>query len=136
MRAQIISLMKQVDKEFSPSLSEKIDIESYVNKIIDHAVLFQILERGVLVGFLALYCNDTSCKVAYVTMVAIDKACRGKGLATSLIHIAIKYAKRAGFEKLSLEVYKSNHSALQLYKKLGFCVALENDESYLLECRF
>jgi ribosomal protein S18 acetylase RimI-like enzyme len=54
--------------------------------------------------------------------MGILKEYRGKGLGTQLLEKAIEHAKLNGIEKVELDVYESNLSAVALYKKLGFTV--------------
>lgn len=133
LRAEMLTLMYQVDNEFSPPLSQKRNIDLYVDKIIKNAVVFCIWDQESLVGFVALYCNNLIDKIAYITMVAVHTQYRNKGLASNLIVSAINYAKKVGFKKIQLEAYKSNFVAEKLYQKLGFSVANQNSNSYLLE---
>lgn len=52
--------------------------------------------------------------------MGILPAYRGKGLGTQLLSEILKLAKKRGLEKVELEVYGSNASAIALYKKAGF----------------
>ena len=131
----IIELMRQVDGEFLPPLSSKVDLDAYVDKIIGNALIFQVLENASFAGFIAVYCNDPTFETAFITMVAVSQAARGKGLAASLVRAVIEHCRRAGYNKLALEAYKSNTAAIKLYEKLGFSVVHEGDASLLLEIR-
>lgn len=45
---------------------------------------------------------------------------RGQGLGSKLLSSVLDHAKRFGLEKVELNVYTSNISAVALYKKFGF----------------
>ena len=45
---------------------------------------------------------------------------RGKGIGYSLVTSILKHAKKQGLEKVELNVYTSNTSAIALYRKAGF----------------
>lgn len=45
---------------------------------------------------------------------------RSKGIGSQLLHKVIAHAKTFGLEKVELNVYTSNVSAIALYKKFGF----------------
>ena len=45
---------------------------------------------------------------------------RGRGLGSKLLTKVLNHAKRFGLEKVELNVYTSNISAVALYKKFGF----------------
>jgi diaminopimelate decarboxylase len=51
-------------------------------------------------------------------VVAEDR--RGEGIGTGLLAEAIRWARRAGVEKLVLSVYPSNRRAIALYRRFGF----------------
>ncbi len=50
-------------------------------------------------------------------VVATD---RGRGLGRALVTAALAAAPEAGFRRVELEAYASNHAALSLYRKTGF----------------
>jgi RimJ/RimL family protein N-acetyltransferase len=45
---------------------------------------------------------------------------RGQGLGSKLLSAVLDHAKKFGLEKVELNVYTSNTSAIALYKKFGF----------------
>jgi RimJ/RimL family protein N-acetyltransferase len=45
---------------------------------------------------------------------------RGQGLGSKLLSSVIEHSKRFGLEKIELNVYTTNTSAIALYKKFGF----------------
>lgn len=47
---------------------------------------------------------------------------RGQGIGRRLAERTIARAKEIGLERIELEVYASNESAVALYRKLGFTV--------------
>ena len=57
----------------------------------------------------------------YITNLAVDPAYRRRGVATFLLGYSLGLAKGRSAEKALLEVRESNHAAIQLYKKVGFC---------------
>jgi ribosomal protein S18 acetylase RimI-like enzyme len=54
--------------------------------------------------------------------MGVAAAYRGRGLGRRLIDAAIKAAREAGFERVTLSVYAKNVHALELYRKAGFVV--------------
>ena len=45
---------------------------------------------------------------------------RGKGIGSQLLKAVLDHSKRFGLEKVELQVYTTNSSAIALYKKFGF----------------
>ena len=52
--------------------------------------------------------------------ISVQKAYWGKGVASQIMDIMIKYAKSLEIEQIELEVVSENMSARNLYKKFGF----------------
>jgi len=59
----------------------------------------------------------------HVLKVATDPEARRRGIATRLMHAAVRHARELGAESVTLEVRRSNLAAQRLYLGLGFSVA-------------
>lgn len=57
---------------------------------------------------------------AQITNVAVVEAVRGQGIGETLMREAIRIAREANMDMMSLEVRVSNTPAKNLYRKLGF----------------
>ena len=79
-------------------------------------VFFAAKENGVIKGFLLLsdYGED-----GYLVNIAVDPACRRRGVARELMNYLIDYVCHR-FNFLSLEVRASNTPAIALYGDFGF----------------
>ena len=74
-------------------------------------------EAGELVGFCGLWLViDT----AQITNVAVVESVRGQGIGEALMREAMRVAKEANMDVMSLEVRVTNNVAQNLYPKLGF----------------
>jgi ribosomal protein S18 acetylase RimI-like enzyme len=129
----IKDLLVEVDNDFTPHLSDKLNLDVYCRKIAEKAVLFTVREAGKISGLVAVYCNDAAADSAFVTMVAVRKAARSTGLGTALLRNSIAYAARAGFKTMRLEIYKTNPGLRFYYGRLGFTVSNESDMSVFME---
>jgi ribosomal-protein-alanine acetyltransferase len=58
--------------------------------------------------------------IARLYSIAVDRRCRGRGIATRLIAHAERTARRRGLRRLRLEVRESNRAAIRLYERLGY----------------
>ena len=54
--------------------------------------------------------------------MGVSKEFRGKGVGEKLLLATLARAKQIGLERVELEVFASNVSAIELYKKSGFSV--------------
>jgi len=86
----------------------------------DRARLMAVSEDGV-VGALLIerMSHPVNDHVATLGM-AVHRAWRNKGVGTALMTAALEWARSAGIEKVTLEVYPTNRAAVSLYRKFGF----------------
>lgn len=75
-------------------------------------------------GQVAAFC---SCWLVFdelhIHSVAVGRAHRRQGLATTLLRYVLREAASRGAARATLEVRRSNEPALKLYEKLGFFVS-------------
>ncbi len=76
---------------------------------------------GTACGTLRLERDDEE-DSAFIGTVSVDRAHRGKGLATALIRRSLRMAAGAGFGSVFLSVNAENRNALSLYLREGFTV--------------
>ena len=72
---------------------------------------------GEVVGYVGVYIILDE---GQVSNIAVLPAFRGRGIGKSLIDALFELCLGLGCEKITLELRKSNTSALSLYKKCGF----------------
>lgn len=65
--------------------------------------------------------------------ISLYKEYRNFGIGTKLMKTMLNELKRRGYEKTSLAVQKANY-AVKMYKKVGFNIAYENGEEYIMVC--
>lgn len=119
----------RVDTDFPTSLSARVDLRDYALKLLRNAWVQASIKEDKIAGMVAMYCNDTANKYAYIPLVAVDKEWRGQKLSKALMSSAILYAKENGFRTLGL--HTENTIALKLYLSLGFKVIEEGQRKYL-----
>lgn len=108
---------------FSKPWSKSSVIESFL-----HGTKFFIYkEQEKTVGYMGLSCVLDE---GYVTNVAVLPEYRRKGIASKLLEFCLKYATEKQLSFISLEVRKSNASAIKLYEKFGFIVEGERKNFY------
>ncbi|QOI97868.1 MAG: GNAT family N-acetyltransferase [Flammeovirgaceae bacterium] len=130
---EVYEHLVKCNRSFIPALNSRVDIKLYTEKIMNGAVRFEAWFNDRLIGLVAVYLNDNTRKVAYVTNVSVEPVHTGKGLAKKLVMRSIKRASQMSFEQLQLEVSVNNQPAVNLYKDLGFKkIEDTTDESYKL----
>ncbi len=118
--SEIAAHLRRCDREFRPSLSARVDIDEYAAKLWAKAERFESWDGDVLVGLLAVYCNDAADRSAFITSVSVLPEWAGRGIATALVGDCIAYCARHGARRIGLEVACDRASAIHLYEKLGF----------------
>ncbi|MBR5338094.1 MAG: GNAT family N-acetyltransferase [Lachnospiraceae bacterium] len=58
---------------------------------------------------------------------------RGKGIGTKMMEQMLEHLRTQGYKKASLAVQKANY-AVRMYEKVGFEVAHENEEEFIMVC--
>lgn len=115
------------DASFVPPLSDRVKIKDYAKKIISKAMRFEAWSGGLLVGLVAVYCNQKENGNAFITSVSVKRDWIGKGIATKLMVQCFAYLKRSGMWQINLEVARDNIFAINLYTKNGFVAGKIND---------
>ena len=123
---QIVEHLSLCDANFVPSLSGRVDINDYAQKIASKAMRFEAWSGGTLVGLVAAYCNDKEKRIAYITSVSVLSEWAAKGIAARLMEQCAEHEKALDMRQISLEVAESNTLAIKLYEKSGFVVGKTN----------
>ena len=132
-RERLGELLWATDQSFVPPLSSRVDIDSYVGKLIDHAVLVEAWDGPVLVGVIATYLNDPANDCGFISNVCVRQAYGGQGVATELLRQTIEEAVRGDFPSLQLEVGSANVAARAFYSKNGFSVMPGSTDPLVME---
>ncbi len=121
------------NKDFIPPLEEKVNIAEYSMKISEKSITFEAWHSDFLIGLVAAYFNDYTLQNAHITSVSVIRSYTGKGVAARLLKNCIDYARENSFKNIYLEVKRSNHPAINLYKKIGFDVYEDKDIMTLMK---
>ena len=65
--------------------------------------------------------------------ISLHKKYRGHGIGTDLMRNMLLLLKQRGYKRTSLAVQKANY-AVNMYKNVGFVIADENQEEYIMIC--
>lgn len=121
--AQLLAHLRHCDAAFAAALAQRTDLAAYADKLTRHAERCEAWADGQLVGVIALYCNDTKTRQAYISHVSTLPAWQGQGIAKALLNCACDHARTVGMTHIQLEVATDNHAAIQLYQQQGFTVS-------------
>ena len=117
MTEKYISRIAELEKQcFSTPWSEKALSEELTNEF---ARFFVALSKDEVVGYIG---SHNVLGEVYITNVAVFPEYRKKGFGEALIRKLIEAAEMEKADFITLEVRKSNTSAIKLYEKCGFCL--------------
>ncbi len=120
-----ISEIADLEKEcFSEPWSDNSLREELCN---DTARFYVLRNDEKLLGYIGA---NNICNEVYITNVAVNSKCRGKGYGKILVNHLIKQCKAENTFFITLEVRKSNENAIALYEKCGFKLIGERKNFY------
>lgn len=131
--AQVHNLiLKFSDDIFNQNLNNEIFLRDVSKKYSDCATVVAIKNETETMGYAAYYKNDIVNKKAFLSMIIVGRKFQGSGFGQKLLDYVIHDSRKSGMQILSLEVNKSNCTALKFYGKNGFVNEYENDSSFFM----
>lgn len=129
MTEQHIKCIAELEKQsFSTPWSEVALSEELSNRF---SRFFVALLNGEIVGYIG---SHNVLGEVYITNVAVFPEYRCNGIGEKLIKKLIESVENEDADFITLEVRKSNVSAINLYKKCGFCTVGERKNFYEKPC--
>jgi ribosomal protein S18 acetylase RimI-like enzyme len=133
--SKLIEHFESCDKSYFPSLSERVVLDEYAQKIIDHGITFEAWDGERLLGVVSAYLNTPP--TGFITDVSVSPSAHGKGLAKKLVSNCINVAQeKYEMRGLKLNVSAANIKALNLYQSLGFDIESESDQELAMTLKF
>jgi ribosomal protein S18 acetylase RimI-like enzyme len=133
---QIFGHLNECSALFVPELNSVVNIREYSAKIFQKSVTFEAWNDGRLAGLVAVYCNDSETRAAYITSVSGVREFLGAGVGSKLLGMCISYVKLNRFLEIVLEVNVMNAPAVKLYHKYGFALFESKGSSALMKLTF
>jgi len=129
----IRSHLSGCDRQFSPPLSERVDIGEYSRKLRLNAVTFEAWWGKSLVGMLAAYfdARERSC---FISNTSVSPEFSRRGVAAKLLAACLERARSEHVATVSLEVSQDSHPAISLYTKFGFQAVGHRGDFLKMQC--
>lgn len=129
--------IKAILKEFRCELYNKNLSFSYLNdlsyKYANKAKVIAILDKNrEHLGFVAMYCNDSVNKVAFISMIVVKNRYQHRGIGQKLLEIAVNIVRKNGMKCVRLCVDKENIQAQKFYIAQKFSIIEENDKYWVM----
>lgn len=99
---EVLAFMESVEKDFVPSLFQRVDVDSFISKILTRATINTCRYDGQIIGMIALYENNIMTKEAYITYLAVAAQWRKNGVASRLLQLADESSTKAGMKSISV----------------------------------
>lgn len=121
-----IGQVKELIAEYTNRLGRDLSFQNIEDELKDPAKkytapegeLLTAVEGDEVLGMIAYHRHsDTRCEMK---RLYVKPSCRGMKLGEKLIEELIAHAKQAGYREMVLDTIVPLHSAVHLYKKLGF----------------
>lgn len=127
---EIKELIVKNDRDFPVSLIQRVDLDSYLNKVFQYGEAVIVVDNNKVKGCSFFYSNNLETKTGYITLLCVDSRCRKQGIASSLLEKTYSIMKNNGMTYCELSTNENNNRSIHLYTKQGFRI-LESREGEL-----
>ena len=124
------NFLYEVDEDFVPSLSSRVNLKEYSHKLSLNASNLFVTLDGIDVASCSLYCNTS---IGYVSSVAVKSEYRRMDIGYKMMQEVFRYAIENKCKSIQLEVGVNNISAIAFYESLRFMRKDKNADSFLME---
>jgi ribosomal-protein-alanine N-acetyltransferase len=126
---EILANLKNCDKDYSPPLSTRVNLQEYAQKLFEKSITFEAWSDNRLIGMVAAYFNDLNSMNGFITNVCVENEFHGKHVGSELIGRCIQFGIENKFKNIYLEVNKYSKAAISLYEKYEFKLSGINHDS-------
>lgn len=126
-----IDTVLDIETASFPAPWGRVSFEAELAEKTSRSLVIKKRERRKADQVIAYLCFRLLEDEMYIMNLAVDPAYRRRGVATFLLGYSFRLAKGYGAKRALLEVRASNHAAIKLYKKMGFCAAGRRQRYYL-----
>ena len=127
-RDDILLFLEKVDHDFPVSLSSKTQLHSLADKYFCFGTLCCEYSDGKIIGMVAGYIEHTPSDLGYISLVALCKETRGRGVASKLLKQFLGKASEKGLRGVHVYTHCTNFKAIDMYKKNGFILYTPENE--------
>ena len=114
---ELLNYLIDVDHDFDPPLSLRVDLEVYARKLNKYALLIFRKQNNKVIAFLGCYCNR---EVAFLSIISVKGEFTKQGYFKDLMNELINHLVSIGVQKMELEVNRNNEIAYKAYLNMGF----------------
>lgn len=119
-RLALLDFLYEVDGDFPIPLSRKVDLDKYASKLLQKGVVFYCDDNGKVTGVVAGYVEKCPSDEAYLSVVAVRREYRKRGIMKSLVRAFLDEARSRGLAGAHLYTDPRNLGAQAAYESMGF----------------
>lgn len=128
----VYDFLEKNKNDFPISLDKKVNIFDYVNKLVKHGVIIGVRDNSSLKGIIAGYCNDNKTYKGYISIIVIDKSCRGNGCGKKLLSSFVDACVANKMNSIFVYTNCCNKPAIKLYENNNFIICGKRGIDYKL----
>lgn len=117
---EIINFLKKCNNDFPVSITSRVNINTYVEKVMNFGEIVLAVENNRIAGLIFFYNNDKNLCIGYVTLLCVDCDFRNQGIGKKLLVRALDKMKKEGMSLCELSTNEDNKKAINLYTGYGF----------------
>ena len=130
---QLIEILKEFGDLFPDPLQHRVDLDNYAKKLLRFADLQVAVFNQQIVGFLAVYANNSQIGISHIPFISILQSYQRMGIGKVMLSRTIALARQRKMKHIWLSVMKENDSAILFYKSLRFIICKEKGHKYIME---
>lgn len=124
---RVYSFLTKVDNQYHTSLSERVNLVSYAEKLALNAFNFFLMEASVDIAHASIYHNKSK-SVVFLSNIAILEKYAGYGLGTLLLKKIEEFSIANNVKSISLEADANSKMLKDFYVGRGFEL-IKSDQS-------
>lgn len=130
--ARLSCLLMELDSVLIPTLSSRVNIVEYADKLAQKADLFYVKYKGQDIGNCAIYLNNQ--ENGFISSFAIKKEWQKKGIGSCIWKEILSVLKERNIKQVNLKVHDINKTAIAFYKSIGFKEQMQRDDWIDMKC--
>ena len=117
-----------INNDYPVPLTNKISFHDFILKISNNGLIIGAFLDDAIVGGIFFYANNFSDKIAFLTLIGVQKEYRCMGIANNLLIEMKNYCQKKSFSRIQLYTHKENKIARRFYEQRNF-YEIESDRT-------
>lgn len=119
-KTMLLEMLKAERTRVKQDFLEGVDIEQYVDKLLEHSEILVRSRGNRCLGILAFYCNDFRSRRAFISLLLIAPDARSHGIEGEMLEQVMRITRLRRFHRIGIEVSPNDYSAQAYYNRFGF----------------